>query len=140
MANNTYFDTTAIGKKLFAYVSTYTQFNSDKVQTLLDSQFKNSLIVIGDEGRMYSPATKTYIGIGTTAYTNTINMIEKVDDKVDALNQALTASLVSGIYVNKSEEDIAAWEKAHPGTNFTNVFATNDILIKGIGDYDVATG
>lgn len=140
MANNTYFDTKAIGKKLFAYVSTYTQFNSDKVQTLLDSQFKNSLIVIGDEGRMYSPATYTYIGIGTTAYTNTINMIEKVDDKVDALNQALTASLVSGIYVNKSAEDIAAWEKEHPGTNFTNVFATNDILIKGIGDYDKATG
>ena len=138
--NNTHFDTTAIGKKLFAYVSTYTQFNSDKVQTLLDSQFKNSLIVIGDEGRMYSPATYTYIGIGTTAYTNTINMIEKVDDKVDALNQALTASLVSGIYVNKSAEDIDKWNKEHPETNFTNVFATNDILIKGIGDYDVATG
>lgn len=137
--NNTYFDTTAIGKKLFAYVSTYTQFNSEKVQTLLDSQFKNSLIVIGDEGRMYSPATKTYIGIGTTAYTNTINMIERVDDKVDALNQALTASLVSGIYVNKSAEDIAAWNAGN-STNFTNVFATNDILIKGIGDYDKATG
>lgn len=139
MANNTYFDTTAIGKKLFAYVSTYTQFNSGKVQDLLDSQFKNSLIVIGDEGRMYSPATKTYIGIGTTAYTNTINMIERVDDKVDALNQALTASLVSGIYVNKSAEDIAAWNEGN-STNFTNVFATNDILIKGIGDYDKATG
>ena len=138
--NNTHFDTTAIGKKLFAYVSTYTQFKSDKVQTLLDSQFKNSLIVIGDEGRMYSPATKTYIGIGNTAYTNTINMIEKVDDKVDALNQALTASLVSGIYVNKSAEDIDKWNKEHPGTNFTDVFATNDILIKGIGDYDKATG
>ena len=137
--NNTYFDTKAIGKKLFAYVSTYTQFNSEKVQTLLDSQFKNSLIVIGDEGRMYSPATKTYIGIGNTAYQNTINMIERVDDKVDALNQALTASLVSGIYVNKSAEDIAAWNAGN-STNFTNVFATNDILIKGIGDYDKATG
>ena len=140
MANNTYFDTKAIGKKLFAYVSTYTQFNSNKVQTLLDSQFKNSLIVIGDEGRMYSPATYTYIGIGTTAYTNTLNMIKNVDDKVDALNQALTASLVSGIYVNKSAEDIDKWNKEHPGTNFTDVFATNDILIKGIGDYDKATG
>ena len=139
MANNTYFDTNAIGKKLFAYVSTYTQFNSDKVQTLLDSQFKNSLIVIGDEGRMYSPATKTYIGIGNTAYQNTINMIENVDDKVDALNQALTASLVSGIYVNKSKEDIIKWN-TEKGTNFTNVFATNDILIKGIGDYDKTTG
>lgn len=139
MANNTYFDTNAIGKKLFAYVSTYTQFNSDKVQELLNSQFKNSLIVIGDEGRMYSPATKTYIGIGTTAYQNTINMIEKVDDKVDALNQALTASLVSGIYVNKSAEDIADWNSDN-STNFKNVFATNDILIKGTGDYDVTTG
>ena len=139
MANNTYFDTTAIGKKLFAYVSTYTQFKSEKVQTLLDSQFKNSLIVIGDEGRMYSPATKTYIGIGNTAYQNTLNMIERVDDKVDALNQALTASLVSGIYVNKSAEDIAAWNAGN-STNFTNVFATNDILIKGIGDYDKTTG
>lgn len=140
MANNTYFDTTAIGKKLFAYVSTYTQFKSGKVQTLLDKQFKNSLIVIGDEGRMYSPATKTYIGIGNTAYQNTINMIENVDAKVDTLNKALTASLVSGIYVNMSAEDIKDWNETHDGPDFPNVFATNDILIKGIGDYDVATG
>lgn len=142
-----------IGQKLFAYIGKGSEIN-DRIK----NKFAKSLIFIGDEGQIYNPLTETYIGIGKTAYTHTLTYIAEAHDKVDALNTALTSSLVSGIYANWSEDE---WNELlnnnGPGgigylfegdstnadlkniADLGKIFATNNIVLKGIGDYDPET-
>ena len=132
--------TSNIGQRLFAY----TYHGSVINQTIAD-QFKKSLIFLGYEGQIWSPLTNTYVGIGKTAYDITTAYTVLAHEKIDALNTALTSSLVSGIYANWGEDDWATaqgiGENDLPlvsGENAwnTKIGASNKIVIRGIGDYD----
>ena len=134
--------TSNIGQRLFAY----TYHGSVINQTIAD-QFKKSLIFLGYEGQIWSPLTNTYVGIGKTAYDITTAYTVLAHEKIDALNTALTSSLVSGIYANWGEDDWATaqgiTEHGLPsvaGDNAwnTKIGASNKIVLKGIGDYDIA--
>lgn len=151
-----------IGQKLFAYVS-----HGKNINDRIRQKFAKSLIFIGDEGQIYNPLTNTYVGIGQTAYTNAVTYIEEAHQKIDALNKMLTSSMVTSIYANWGEDtwrdmtyvsnektaelvssDIRNTLKpgivANKEYNFSDVlpakvFATNDIILRGIGDYDPQT-
>jgi hypothetical protein len=104
-----------IGQKILTYIYDGTHLTQE-----LKDKFKKSLIFLGYEGQIYNPLTNTYIGIGTTAYTNTIKYIDNVNDKVDALNQALTASLVSALYANFNDEELSKLTYYSYNTNDEN--------------------
>ena len=143
-----------IGQKLFAYIS-----NGSDINDNIKEKFKKSLIFIGDEGQIYNPLTNTYIGIGQTSYTGLLTYIKSAHDKINALNTALTSSLVSGIYANWGKEEWEELLENDSDSNFklpegvtseelreskqkgdlNSIFATNDIIIKGNGNYDIET-
>lgn len=151
-----------IGQKLFAYIS-----HGKNINDRIREKFSKAMIFIGDEGQIYNPLTNTYIGIGQTAYTHAISYIEEAHQKIDNLNKMLTSSMVTSIYANWDEETwrnmtyIASGNagsvsdelkqalvpgKRSDNTQYdfadalpTKVFATNDIVLRGIGDYDPTT-
>lgn len=140
-----------IGQKLFAYIS-----NGKNINDRIRDKFKKSLIFIGDEGQIYNPLTNTYVGIGQTAYTHTISYIEDAQEKIKALQKMLASSMVSAIYANwyKDEWDDAVKADNDLGTGIdyynpfprgeqpklpTKIYATNEIILKGKGDYDPVT-
>jgi hypothetical protein len=87
--------TSNIGQRLFAYT-----YYGDVINENIANQFKRSLIFLGYEGQIWSPLTNTYVGIGKTSYTNAITYTAEAHAKIDALNTALTSSMVSNIYAN----------------------------------------
>lgn len=119
-----------LGNKLFAYIAEAAMLQTPGTKEMIKSNFGNSLVFIGDEGQLWAPKTDTLVGIGKTAHESILNDIVEVNDKVDTLNAALTSSLVSKIYANydgNDNEQIAG----------LNLHATNDIILRGAGDYDV---
>lgn len=119
-----------LGNKLFAYIAEASMLQTPGTKEMIKSNFGNSLVFIGDEGQLWAPKTDTLVGIGKTAHESILNDIVEVNDKVDTLNAALTSSLVSKIYANydgSDNEQIAG----------LNLHATNDIILRGAGDYDV---
>ena len=133
--------TSNIGQRLFAYT-----YHGTVINDTIANQFKKSLIFLGYEGQIWSPLTNTYVGIGKTAYDITTAYTVLAHEKIDALNTALTSSLVSGIYANWGEDDWATASAAGndlpkiEGDNAwnTKIGASNKIVLKGIGDYDIA--
>lgn len=132
--------TSNIGQRLFAYT-----YHGNVINETIANQFKKSLIFLGYEGQIWSPLTNTYVGIGKTAYDITTAYTVLAHEKIDALNTALTSSLVSGIYANWGEDDWATaqgiGENGLPSVSGDNAWntkigASNKIVIKGIGDYD----
>lgn len=119
-----------LGNKLFAYIAQASMLQTPGTKEMIKSNFGNSLVFIGDEGQLWAPKTDTLVGIGKTAHESILKDIVDVNDKVDTLNAALTSSLVSKIYANydgSDNEQIAQ----------LNLHATNDIILRGAGDYDV---
>lgn len=119
-----------LGNKLFAYIAEASMLQTPGTKEMIKSNFGNSLVFIGDEGQLWAPKTDTLVGIGKTAHESILKEIVDVNDKVDTLNAALTSSLVSKIYANydgSDNEQIAQ----------LNLHATNDIILRGAGDYDV---
>ena len=133
--------TSNIGQRLFAYT-----YHSNVINSDIANQFKKSLIFLGYEGQIWSPLTNTYVGIGKTAYDITTAYTVLAHEKIDALNTALTSSLVSGIYANWGEDDWATAQGINAGLPEitgdnawnTKIGASNKIVLKGIGDYDIA--
>lgn len=127
--------TSNIGQRLFAYT-----YHQSVIQNNpgIAQQFKKSLIFLGYEGQIWSPLTNTYVGIGKTSYDATITYVAEAHAKIDALNTALTSSMVSNIYANW---DPSEWKNAVGGADIKSEYlakigATNDIVLRGIGDYD----
>lgn len=130
--------TNAIGQQLFAYTYSGEILNNPAVT----EKFKKSLIFLGKEGQIYNPLTGTYVGIGQTAYTNLSNYANKIEEKVDALNQALTSSMVSAIYANHDPNTEVFTYKGEGMSldTYRGIHATNEIIFRGLGDYDPETG
>ena len=129
-----------IASKLISYVRHGVDINSE-----IKEVYKNSLIFIGDESQIYVPAMNTYVGIGNTAYNNTISRIDAIEQQISELGTTLSADLVSKIYVNYSLDEIngtngkqAAGVAA--GLSAEEWALNNEITIKGVGDYDENTG
>lgn len=119
-----------LGNKLFAYIAEASMLQTPGTKEMIKSNFGNSLVFIGDEGQLWAPKTDTLVGIGKTAHESILNDIVEVNDKVDTLNAALTSSLVSKIYANYDGND-------NPTISDLSLHATNDIILRGAGDYDV---
>lgn len=130
-----------IANRLMAYIRHGVDINSD-----IKEIYKNSLIFIGDESQIYVPAMNTYVGIGTTAYNNTIQRIKSIEDQLSSLDSSLGADMVSKIYVNYSLDEVnglngkTAVGGFSAGLTDTEWALNNDVTIKGVGDYDPATG
>lgn len=130
-----------IANRLMAYIRHGVDINSD-----IKEIYKNSLIFIGDESQIYVPAMNTYVGIGTTAYNNTLERIKSIEDQLSSLDTSLGADMVSKIYANYSLDEVnglnghAAAGGTGAGITDAEWALNNDITIKGLGDYDPATG
>ena len=122
-----------IAQQIFAYI-----YDGSYLTSNITERFKKSLIVLGKEGQIYNPLTNTYIGIGTSEKNKIHAYITAANNKIDALNTSLTASLVSAIYANWDADD---WKSAgYDNENVLNtLFATNNIVLKGNGNYDTAS-
>ena len=77
-----------IGDKRFTYIDKAADLTLDMIK-----QYRDSLILVGDEKQIYNPLTNSYVGIGMTAYNNLIEMINNVS------NAGTT------ILLNKTEKD-----------------------------------
>lgn len=130
--------TNAIGQQLFAYTYSGNILKNPDVT----EKFKKSLIFLGKEGQIYNPLTGTYVGIGQTAYTNLSKYATNIEEKVDALNQALTSSMVSAIYANHdpNKEVFSYQADGMSFDTYRGIHATNEIIFRGLGDYDPETG
>lgn len=126
-----------IAKKLISYVRHGVDIN-DEIKQI----YNNSLIFIGDEGQIYVPAMNTYVGIGETAYTATIDRIAAVEDQIRKLAETLGTDLVSKIYANYSSRDLTTMGTGvASATTLDETWALkNDVTIKGVNDYDPTTG
>lgn len=127
-----------IAKKLISYVRHGVDIN-DEIKQI----YNNSLIFIGDEGQIYVPAMNTYVGIGETAYTATIDRIAAVEEQIRKLAETLGTDLVSKIYANYSSRDLVQWGRtgiASASTLDETWALKNDVTIKGVNDYDPTTG
>ena len=130
-----------IASKLISYVRHGVDINSE-----IKNIYRNSLIFIGDENQIYVPAMNTYVGIGQTAYTNTLERIKTIETQISELGTTLSADLVSKIYVNYSLDEVNGLNGHHSigdagaGLSAEEWALNNEITIKGVGDYDEATG
>lgn len=130
-----------IANKLLSYVR-----HGVDVSEEIARVYKNSMIFIGDEQQIYVPAMQAYVGIGMTAYNNTIDRIAGVEEQMAELANRLTTDMVSKIYANYSLDEAnganGIQDGAQTKTTITDkIWAlNNEITIKGVNDYDPATG
>ena len=137
-----------IAKKLISYVRHGVDID-DRIKEI----YQNSLIFIGDESQIYVPAMNTYVGIGTTAYNQTINRISSIENDISELKDTLATDLVTKIYANYSLDEMLGEGDATPikadstqrpyqiNDNGKDLWAlNNEITLKGVGDYDPSTG
>ena len=117
----------SIANRLFAYI----KHNVDINETLTE-QYKNSLIFIGDEQQIYAPSMQAYVGIGMTAYTNTLNRINELKTDIDNATAAVKGQVVSKVWSNVS--DVMA--QSDNAFSLTPTYMVGDITIAGINQYD----
>lgn len=129
MANNV---NTNLAQRLFAYI----QHKVDLTDKLA-GVYSNSMIFIGDEQQIYIPSKAAYVGIGTTAYNNTLSVIEGVKDDIAQLKKELGSNSVKGIYVQWSPANQLP-NSQHVNYNYQKL--SGDLTISGIDDYNPATG
>ena len=79
--------------RLFAYV----QHGVD-ISENIKKEYNSSLIFIGDESQIYVPAKNTYVGIGTTAYSHTIEAINDLNSAMAELMNSSKSATVQRIY------------------------------------------
>ena len=129
-----------IAEKLFAYIR-----HGKDITPEIKQVYNNSLIFLGDEQQIYVPVMNTYVGIGMTAYTNTLQTINELEAKVDALSQSLASDKISKVFVDWNWEEAAKYfDGDEPVVRSQDAWAgmfalNNEITFKGVHDYDPAT-
>ena len=121
-----------IGDRMFAYIKHGVDVSDD-----IKNVFSNSLIVIGDEQQIYIPAKNAYVGIGQTAYTNTVERIKELEKSVNDLNDQSFGGVVSKIYSQFTPTEYQTIS-GNPVID-DKVYLNNELTIKAIGNYDVNT-
>lgn len=120
----------SVANRLFAYIKHNVDINGT-----ITEQYKNSLIFIGDEQQIYAPSMQAYVGIGMTAYTNTLNRINELKSDIDEATAAVKGQVVSKIWPGVSQA------MATTDNNFSinePTYMVGDITIAGLNQYDPA--
>ena len=132
-----------IGEKMFTYIDTAKDLTLSMVQ-----QYKNSLIILGDEKQMFLPLTGTYVGLGQSAYSYILTKLNQSHSLSDGLDSHLHQNTVNSIYTNyapselrphlpTTAESINTSGQVVTQTNYEyQLKANKDIVIKGLHDYD----
>lgn len=121
----------SVANRLFAYI----KYKEDVTDSIVD-QYKQSLIFMGDEQQIYAPSVNAYVGIGMTAYNNTLQKIDNLQTKIDEAAAAVKGQVVSSIYPNMIPEDIQRGKVS--GTS-TASYLVSTVGIIGINDYNPST-
>ena len=136
-----------IASKLYAYIKHGVDIDQNIKQI-----YYNSMIFIGDEQQIYVPVMDTYVGIGMTAYNNTLDRITALEQKIDDVANSLSQDLVSRIYANYSFKDLTynsyLTSQDKIDNNFDESLTTgylkwqlnNEVTFKGVNDYNPETG
>lgn len=131
---------------MFAYINPSNDLTLDMVR-----QYKNSLILLGDEKQFFNPLTNSYVGIGMTAYNNLLSAIQSGSDKTTALDAHLHQNTVNSIHANfapselrpkvPTSADILHLDGHDVGLyNYEyELLANKDVVLKGVHDYDPST-
>ena len=136
-----------IGEKMFAYINVANDLTLDMVQ-----QYKNAMIILGDEKQIFNPLTNSYVGIGQSAYEELQRSIQQNGSDLNGLDRHLHQNTVNSIYATFSPEELAT--KVPDSSTNINVLghtitngnypyelkANKDIVLKGIHDYNASTG
>ena len=124
-----------IANKLYAYIA-----HGCDITTDITEVYKNSMIFIGDERQIYVPVMNAYVGIGMTAYNSTLNKIASLEDQFNQLAENVSTGNISKIYANYSTDELNSnITPSNIHVNDNDWALTNDITIKGIGDYNPDT-
>ena len=118
-----------IADRMFAYIKHGVDVSDD-----IKNVFSNSLIVIGDEQQIYIPAKNAYVGIGQTAYTNTVERIRQLEQSVSELNNKSFGGVVSKIYSQFTPAEFQTITQ-NP-TIDDKVYLNNELTIKAVGNYN----
>jgi len=135
-----------IASKLYAYIKHGVDIDQNIKQI-----YYNSMIFIGDEQQIYVPVMDTYVGIGTTAYNNTLDRITALEARIQEVAESLSQESVNRIFANYSWRDLDTTYNSYinqdsiQGSNFAaNSYhawqLNNEVTFKGINDYDPTTG
>ena len=129
-----------IAEKMFAYIHHGVDITDD-----IKSIYNNSLIFIGDEKQIYVPVMNTYVGIGMTAYNQTIDAINDLANEVSQLAQTIAGDSVTRMFVdwNPENNDLLLADELHSElkNNFVENFSLSyQITLVGVHDYDTVSG
>lgn len=135
-----------IGEKMFAYIDVAGDLTLDMVQ-----QYKNAMIILGNEKQLFNPLTNSYIGIGQTAYEYILGKLTSGDGRIEGLDAHLHQNTVNSIYSNFAPEEllphlpdtsvyIEIGDQVVTSNNYRyQLQANKDVVLKGIHDYDPIT-
>lgn len=135
-----------IGEKMFTYIDVARDLTLSMI-----TQYKNAMIVLGDEQQMFLPATGSYVGLGMSAYTYVLNKLNYSNNMAQGLDDHLHQNTVNSIYSNFAPEELkplvpTTAEIIHIGghditmNNYKYQLQSNkDVVLKGIHDYNPAT-
>ena len=135
-----------IGEKMFAYIDVSRDLTLDMVQ-----QYKNAMIILGDEKQLFNPLTNSYVGIGQTAYEWIKTQLQSGNEGLNGLDAHLHQNTVNSIYSNYAPSeliphlpDTAASVEVGGHIVTQNNYryqlqANKDVVLKGIYDYDPTT-
>lgn len=136
-----------IGEKLFSYINVANDLTPEMV-----SYYRSSLIFLGDEQQIYHPLTGAYVGIGMTYFNQVKEQIADNTRMLQHLDTHIHQNVVNSLLIeynstqfNSVLNDISSGSRNIAGHELYSgdwdVLMTNqDIILKGLHDYDRSTG
>lgn len=137
----------SIGDKIFSYIDIGADLTLEMVE-----QYRNSLIFLGDEQQIFQPLTGAYVGIGMTYFNEVKEEILKNTEMLMNLDEHIHQNVVNSLWAEYSKEefdsvftDASIVQKWIAGgyRNYGEgvaLMTNQDIVVKGLHDYDKDTG
>lgn len=136
-----------ISDKIFSYIDT----GQELTQSMIDN-YKNSLIFIGDEQQIFNPLTGAYVGIGMTYFNQVREEILSSTDMTKHLDKHIHQNVVNSLWIEYNEDQfdsvfteasipskIIGGNRLSQGDGY-QLKTNQDIIVKGLHDYDKTTG
>ena len=89
---------------MFTYIQNHEYLNSHPE---IVSEYKNSMIFIGDQQQIYVPVINSYVGLGKDAYTYLLNKLDNNTGDFNVLYDILKHDTVTSLYAQYSVKDLA---------------------------------
>lgn len=128
-----------IGNKIFAYIDNHNQLTASMIE-----QYKNAIIVLGDEKQAYIPILSSYIGVSQSYVNSLSERINNTNNSLDEYNNFIHNDVVTSIYAQFTPEELKNYsngvDKQLRGLTINNdtaysAFRTKrDIIIKGLNN------